>query len=162
MEPITERDIRSSFINCSKGDAKRLPVPRDLDDRPWGDLDFLGWRDPSSPGRCYVVVPQEDRLVGVALRYESGGSRRAQMCSICMTTHANGGVSLMAAHKAGESGRRGNSIGTYMCADLACSLYARRKKSPALGRQYRDDLAPEERIVRVRDNVNAFIARVYD
>ncbi|MEU2014246.1 FBP domain-containing protein, partial [Nocardia sp. NPDC019302] len=28
MEPVTERDIRSSFVNCSKGDAKRLPVPR--------------------------------------------------------------------------------------------------------------------------------------
>ncbi len=85
MEPVTEHDIRSSFINCSKGDAKRLPVPRDLDDRPWEDLDFLGWSDPSFPGRCYVVVPREDRLVGVALRYEAGGYRRAQMCTVCMT-----------------------------------------------------------------------------
>ena len=114
MEPVTERDIRSSFINCSKGDAKRLPVPRDLDDRPWDDLDFLGWSDPSFPGRCYVVVPRDGRLVGVALRYETGGYRRAQMCTVCMTTHANGGVSLMTARKSGESGRRGNSIGTYM------------------------------------------------
>ncbi|QDQ90911.1 FBP domain-containing protein [Rhodococcus sp. WB9] len=161
MEPVTERDIRSSFINCSKGDAKRLPVPRDLDDRPWDDLDFLGWSDPSFPGRCYVVVPRDGGLVGVALRYETGGYRRAQMCTVCMTTHANGGVSLMTARKSGESGRRGNSIGTYMCADLACSLYARRKKSPAMGRQYREDLEPEERIARVRDNLDAFIARVY-
>jgi hypothetical protein len=48
-----------------------------------------------------------------------------------------------------------------MCADLACSLYARRKKSPALGRQYREDLEPEERIERVRVNLDAFISRVY-
>src|SRR5438132_270620 len=109
MHAITERDIRASFVNCSKGDAKRLSVPRDLDTRPWDELDFLGWSDPSYPERCYIVVPQDDRLVGVALRYEKGGTGRAQMCGICMTTHTGRGVSLMTAKKAGESGRRGNT-----------------------------------------------------
>lgn len=160
MKPVTERDIRSSFINCSKGDAKRMPVPRDLDDRPWDDLDFLGWSAPSLPGRCYVVVPHDDWVVGVALRYETGGSGRAQMCAICLTTHTGSGVSLMTAHKAGESGRRGNSIGTYMCTDLTCSLYARNKKTPALGTRYREDLTHEEKAERVRDNMDAFIARL--
>ncbi|MFC6930320.1 FBP domain-containing protein [Actinomadura yumaensis] len=51
MRPITESDIRRSFANCSKGEAKRLTVPKDLDERPWGDLDFLGWRDPGAPER---------------------------------------------------------------------------------------------------------------
>ncbi|WP_406280134.1 FBP domain-containing protein [Nocardia sp. NBC_00881] len=160
MHAVTERDIRSSFVNCSKGEAKRLPVPRDLDDRPWDDLDFLGWGDPSLPGRCYLVVPQDDRFVGVALRYATGGSGRAQMCTICLTTHT-GGVSLMTAHKAGESGRKGNSVGTYMCTDLACSLYARNKKRPALGSRYREDLTPEEKVERVRDNMSAFLAKLY-
>ncbi|SDD65580.1 FBP C-terminal treble-clef zinc-finger [Rhodococcus tukisamuensis] len=90
MEPVTESDIRESFVNCSKGDAKRLPVPRDLDDLPWDDLDFLGWRAPSLPGRGYLVVPHDDRLVGVALRYPTPGSGRAQMCAICKTTHTGG------------------------------------------------------------------------
>ncbi|UGT66341.1 FBP domain-containing protein [Nocardia gipuzkoensis] len=161
MEPVTERDIRSSFVNCSKGDAKRLPVPRDLAERPWDDLDFLGWSDPSLPGRGYLIVPQEDRLVGVALRYPTGGAGRAQMCTICLTTHTGGGVSLMTAHKAGESGRRGNSVGTYMCTDLACSLYARNKKRPALGSRYREDLTPEEKIERVRENMTTFLAKLY-
>ncbi|MEV6253433.1 FBP domain-containing protein [Nocardia sp. NPDC051911] len=161
MEPVTERDIRSSFVNCSKGDAKRLPVPKDLDERPWADLDFLGWSDLSLPGRGYLVVPRDDRLVGVALRYATGGTGRAQMCTICLTTHTGGGVSLMTAHKAGESGRRGNSVGTYMCTDLACSLYARNKKRPALGSRYREDLTPEEKIERVRDNLNTFLAKLY-
>lgn len=43
MRALTEKDIRSSFVNCSKGEAKRLTVPRDLEARPWDDLDFLGW-----------------------------------------------------------------------------------------------------------------------
>jgi len=161
MEPVTERDIRSSFVNCSKGDAKRLPVPRDLDDRPWDDLDFLGWSDPSLPGRCYLVTPNDEGLVGVALRYETGGSGRTQMCAICLTSHTGGGVSLLTAAKAGESGRRGNSIGTYMCTDLACSLYARGIKKPALGNRYREDLTLEAKIDRVVVNLNAFLTRLY-
>ncbi|WP_328393051.1 FBP domain-containing protein [Nocardia sp. NBC_00416] len=160
MEPVTEREIRAAFVNCSKGDAKRLSVPADLADRPWDDLDFLGWSDPGLPGRAYLVLPEGDGYAGIALRHETGGPRRSQMCTICSTTHTSGGVVLMTARKAGESGRRGNTTGTYMCADLCCSLYVRRKKTPALGRAYRDDFDPDDRIRQVRENVTAFLGRV--
>jgi FBP C-terminal treble-clef zinc-finger len=40
--PLTEQQIRAAFVNCSKGEAKRLHVPRDLAGQPWADLDFLG------------------------------------------------------------------------------------------------------------------------
>ena len=160
MDPVSERDIRSSFINTSQGAAKRLPVPADLAERPWADLDFLGWRDPQSAGRCYVVVPEADRLTGVALTHEKGGFGKAQMCQACLTTHSGGGVSLMAAAKAGESGRRGNTVGMYLCSDLACSLYARRRKVPALGRAHREDFDPDERVARVVERMGAFLDRV--
>ncbi|CCQ13434.1 putative uncharacterized protein [Rhodococcus sp. AW25M09] len=162
MEPISERDIRSSFVNSSKGDANRLTLPNAFELVPWDDLDFLGWVDPKLIGKSYLVVPQHDGLRGVALRYKPGGPRTAQMCSICLTTHANGGVSLMAAAKAGESGRRGNTVGTYLCSDLACSLYARKKKTPALGRQFKEDFDVENRTAAVRENIGAFLARVLD
>ncbi|MFE9580668.1 FBP domain-containing protein [Nocardia sp. NPDC006044] len=162
MKPVTERDIRSSFINCSKTEAKKLPVPKNLDDQPWDDLDFLGWSDPSLPGRAYLVVPNDnDELIGVALRYETGGTGRAQMCSICLTTHTGSGVSLLTAAKAGPSGRKGNTVGTYMCTDLACSLYARGKKTPALGNRYRENLNPEQKVERMLANMQAFVARLY-
>lgn len=159
MDPVTEPEIRASFVNCSKGEAKRIPVPTDLDRRPWDDLDFLGWSDPAYPGRSFLVVPTADRLVGVALRSESS-SRRSQMCGICTTGHQNGGVTLMVARKTGESGRRGNTVGTYLCSDLACSLYARRIKTPTLGRQYRDDTPVEERVGKLRETITAFVARL--
>lgn len=161
MESITEKEIRSSFVNCSKGDAKRLNVPRDFADTQWDQLDFLGWTDPSYAGRSYIVVPTADKLVGIALRHESGGSDRAQMCTICTTTHSRGNVALMTAAKVGESGRKGNTVGTYMCTDLACSLYARRKKTPALGNRYRESLTTEERVLRVQTNLEAFVERLY-
>ncbi|MEV0686766.1 FBP domain-containing protein [Nocardia sp. NPDC050378] len=161
MEPITEREIRASFVNCSKGDAKRLNVPRDLAERPWEDLDFLGWTDPSYAGRCYIAVPREGKLVSIALRHETGGSGKTQMCALCLTSHTGGGVSLMTANKAGESGRRGNTIGSYMCTDLACSLYARNKKKPSMGSRYCEDLTVEQKAERVVDNLYAFVDKLY-
>lgn len=161
MDPVTEQDIRASFVNCSKGDTKRMSVPRDLDEKRWDELDFLGWTDSSYAGRGYLVVPRPEGVIGIALRYETTGADRAQMCTICTTTHSRGNVSLMTAKKVGESGRRGNTVGTYMCTDLACSLYARGKKTPALGNRYRENLTPEERAGRVRENIELFVHRLY-
>jgi hypothetical protein len=66
VKPLTEEDIRRSFVNCSKGEAQRLHVPRDLDQRGWDDLDFLGWRDPGAPERAYLVAERDGGLTGVA------------------------------------------------------------------------------------------------
>ena len=132
MKPLSERDIRSSFVNCSKGEAQRLKLPADLDELPWPDLDFLGWRDPGAPGRAYLVADHDGRLVGVALRAAAAGARgftARSICSLCLTTRTAGGVVLMTARRSGTAGREGNSVGQYLCSDLACSLYIRGRSS---------------------------------
>lgn len=163
MRPLTEQDIRSSFINCSKGEAKRLAIPRDLAERPWNDLDFLGWRDPGAPDRSYLVTEREDRLVGVTLRFPSSqrGFLHRSMCSLCLTTHPGNGVRLMTARKAGAAGREGNSVGVYMCADLACSLYVRGRKVPESVLRIEESLTVEEQIARTTANLSAFLDRLY-
>ncbi|MGW5373288.1 FBP domain-containing protein [Streptomyces sp. NPDC004009] len=162
MRPLTEQDIRSSFINCSKGEAKRLAVPRDLGERPWDDVDFLGWRDPGAPDRSYLVAEREEGPVGVALRFPASrrGFLHRSLCSVCLTTHPGGGVSLMTARKAGPAGREGNSVGVYMCTDLACSLYVRGKKAPQSGGRFEESLSLEEQIARTTGNLNAFLDKI--
>ncbi|WP_217143486.1 FBP domain-containing protein [Streptomyces sp. AC627_RSS907] len=162
MRPLTEQDIRTSFVNCSKGEAKRLAVPRDLDERPWDDLDFLGWRDPGAPDRSYLVTEQDGRPTGVALRFQPAqrGFFQRSMCALCLTTHPRGGVSLMTARKAGPAGREGNSVGLYMCTDLACSLYLRGKKAPEGGGRFEESLSLDEQIARTLGNLSAFLAKV--
>ncbi|MEV4461122.1 FBP domain-containing protein [Microbispora sp. NPDC049633] len=159
MKPIAEREIRASFVNCTKGEAKRLAVPRDLGARPWDDLDFLGWQDPASPGRAYLVAEQGDRLVGVALRRatSNAGHVRRSMCSLCLTTHTGDGVSLMTARRAVGSG---NSVGVYVCTDLACSLYLRGKKDVGPGGRMPESLTLEEKISRTAVNVSEFLQKV--
>ncbi|WP_406193694.1 FBP domain-containing protein [Streptomyces sp. NBC_01017] len=163
MKPLTEQDVRNSFINCSKGEAKRVSLPRDLGERPWDDLDFLGWRDPGAPDRSYLVVEREGRPVGVTFRFPTSrrGFLHRSMCSLCLTTHPGGGVSLMTARKAGPAGREGNSVGVYMCTDLACSLYVRGKKVPDSGARFEESLTVEEQIVRTTGNLAAFIDKLY-
>ncbi|GAA3782380.1 FBP domain-containing protein [Streptomyces chiangmaiensis] len=163
MRPLSEQDIRNSFVNCSKGEAKRLSIPRDLGERPWDDLDFLGWRDPGAPDRSYLVTEQPDRLVGVALRFPSSqrGFLHRSMCSLCLTTHPGSGVSLMTARKAGAAGREGNSVGVYMCTDLACSLYVRGKKVPEAGLRFEESLSMQEQIDRMVANLSSFLGKLH-
>ncbi|MFC0003568.1 FBP domain-containing protein [Micromonospora siamensis] len=163
MEPLTEPEIRAAFVNCTKGEAKRLAVPRDLAQRPWADLDFLGWRDQQAPDRAYLVVRVADVPRGVALRSPRPvpGQVRRGMCSMCLTTHS-GGVPLMVARKAGSAGQQGNSVGTYICADLACSLYVRGKRDAGAGARFAESLTVAEKAERTVANVTAFLARVTD
>ncbi|MEU3338854.1 FBP domain-containing protein [Streptomyces sp. NPDC002144] len=161
MKPLTEQEIRAAFVNCSKGEAKRLSVPRELAGQPWEDLDFLGWRDPQAPDRAYLVAELEGRLRAVVLRGSSAGSwqTRRSMCSMCLTTHS-GGVSLMVAPRAGKAGQQGNSVGAYICSDLACSLYVRGRKDAGPGARLHETITLEEKVRRTVANVAAFVAKV--
>ncbi|MFF3852406.1 FBP domain-containing protein [Micromonospora sp. NPDC002575] len=161
MEPLTEQQIRAAFVNCTKGEAKRLPVPRDLADRPWADLDYLGWRDPQAPDRAYLVIVLDGRPTALALRCPSpaAAQRPRAMCAMCLTAPV-GGVSLMVARRAGKPGQQGNTVGTYICTDLACSLYVRGRKDAGPGARLPESITLEERIERTVAHVAAFVARV--
>jgi hypothetical protein len=160
VTPLTEPQIRSSFVNCSKGESKRINVARGLVGRPWADLDYLGWRDPQSRSRGYLVAAHEGSLVGVVLRApdKTPGAARKNMCSLCMTLHS-GGVSLMVAPRAGKAGQQGHSVGTYICSDLQCSLYARHKLSTGTPRMH-ETLTIDQRVERLAGNLAAFLRRV--
>jgi hypothetical protein len=166
MEPIGERDIRSSFVNCSKGEAGRIRLPPGFAETgvPWADLDFLGWTDPGAPLRALLVMPGPDGPTGVVLRRPEarrGSAMRSSMCRICLTDHAGSGVALFVAPLAGAAGRQGNTVGEYLCADLACSLYLRGKRRPKMRLVRREEtLSLDERIERTMANLSSFVGRV--
>jgi treble-clef zinc-finger protein len=159
VEPVAEPEIRASFVNCTKGEARRLNLPRDLAERPWSDLDYLGWRDPQAPARGYLVAERAGRLCGIVLRApQHGPTRRTSMCSLCLTVRS-GAVSLMVAPRAGKAGQSGHSAGTYICADLTCSLQVRGKLSTSAPVVY-ETLSVEQRVERLTANLDAFVGRV--
>jgi hypothetical protein len=162
VKPLTEPEIRAAFVNCTKGEARRLNLPRGLAEKPWEDLDFLGWRDPQAPERACLAAELDGGLVAVALRCPGPSplQKRSNICSFCLTGHT-GGVTLMVAPRGGKAGQQGNSVGAYLCTDLACSLYLRGKKPVVgLGGRLEERLTLEEKIERTMANLAAFVDKV--
>lgn len=126
MKPLTESDIRSSIVNGTGGEIERMPLPG-LHEVLWDQREYLGWRDHQAPLRGYLVHWVDDRPVGIMLR-TSGVPMRpgiSAMCSLCHTPQPGDQVTLFSAPRAGQAGRDGNTVGTYICSDLACSLIIR-------------------------------------
>ena len=163
VRPLTEPTIRSSFINCSKGDANRLTLPEGFDQIDWPTMVFLSWIDRKAPGRGYLITADEDgEPTGVLLRRPDSRVKSAvpQLCSLCLTTHLSSGVSLMVAPRSGPAGRNGNTVGTYICADLGCPWYLNGSRKPLLSQQLDRHLSLAEKMARTREKAAAFIASV--
>ncbi|GAB3686168.1 FBP domain-containing protein [Angustibacter aerolatus] len=160
MKPLLERQVRASFVNCTKGEASRLTVPRDLATWQWDDLELLGWHEPSDPRRAYLVAELDEQVVGLVLRVAapSGRSRQA-VCSLCLATHTGDGVSLMTAPRAGRSGRQGDSVGAYVCTDLGCSAHVRGRGRKG-GPPDVETMSTEDKVTRLRGNLELFLDRV--
>ena len=161
MHALTEQQVRRSFVNCSQGEAKGLALPEDFADLDWAALELLGWRDPKAPLRGYLVVQREGGPVGIALRAAESrmSARRSVMCLLCRSTHPGDAVSLFTARRAGAAGRNGNTVGTYVCADLGCAARARTEIPPWL--RDRDPVeVGEERVAELRGRVAEFVDAV--
>lgn len=127
MKPLTADEIRESIVNAvDEDETRRMPLPG-LHEVLWEDREYLGWRDPRAPLRGYLVHWVDGRAVGIVLRASEARLRPgiSAMCSLCHTPQPGGQVSLFTAPRAGQAGREGNTVGTYICADLACSLLIR-------------------------------------
>lgn len=161
MQPLSSDDIRASFVNCSAGRAKRLPLPPARPDSAWADLDFLGWRDPGAPGSAFLVVERDGRPVGVEFKIAAPAAARGRknMCAFCLTTHSSTDMALMVAARPGAAGRAGNTVGTYLCGDLGCSLYARGLKRPDRAQPH-ETLSAEAKVERLRANLDTFLRRL--
>ena len=126
MKPLTESDIRGAFVNATKGEVSRMPLPG-LHEVIWDSREYLGWRDAQAPQRGFLVHWDGDTAVGIFLRASETTLRSGitAMCSLCRTPQPSHQVSMFSAPRAGEAGRNGNTIGTYICDDLACSMIIR-------------------------------------
>lgn len=122
MKPLTPSLIRGSFVNATVGEVERLPLPG-LHEMIWAEREYLGWRDPQAHQRGYLVHWRDDFPVGIMLRASEFSLQPgiSAMCSLCRITQPSNQVTLFSAPRAGQSGRDGNTIGTYICDDLACS-----------------------------------------
>ena len=126
MKPLTPDEIRVSFVNAMPDDVSRIPLPG-LHETLWESREYLGWRDPQTSNRGYIVFWRENEPVGMVVRASESQMSRSisAMCSLCRTQQPAHQVSLFSVAKAGAAGLNGNTVGTYICSDLACSTIIR-------------------------------------
>lgn len=160
MRPLTAEDIRLSLINVDDDERTLVTLPG-LHETLWEEREFLGWRDPNHPTRGYLVFWDGDTPRGVKVRAAESPlpAGRPALCSLCHTQQPAPQVSLFVAPKAGERGRRGDSVGTYLCADLACSTLIR--ITPPKGRTHPDpEFSTQHRAEGLTERLARFAARV--
>ena len=80
MQPLTEEQIRSSFVNVPEVDAERVPMPG-LHEVVWDEREYLGWHDARAPRRAYLTVWKGDRPVSFVLRSAERSGSFAYMLS---------------------------------------------------------------------------------
>jgi hypothetical protein len=161
VRPLTEQQLRRSFVNCSRGEAQSLALPKDFAALDWNQLELLGWRDPKAPLRGYLVLEDGADVVGIAVRAAESrmSSRTTAMCLLCQTAQSGDAVSLFTARRVGEAGRNGNTVGTYICADLGCSHRVRAEIPPWLRDRDPDEVVAD-RATDLRERVDGFLAAV--
>ena len=157
MLPLTEDQVRAALVNASPDERERLAVPLSLVLVDWDHLDFLAWPDPDNRGRGYLVVERDGDATGIVLRAASGGRSRAALCNLCHTMQPGNQVVLFTARRAGDAGERGDSVGTYACADLGCHENVR-LAPPLAPSEVRTSV--DRRIDGTRARVEAFVQRV--
>ncbi|MFC9560191.1 FBP domain-containing protein [Agromyces sp. NPDC056965] len=161
MQPLDEKAVRTLFGNANASELEQLALPVRFFVTEWAPLDAFGWRDPRIPSRGYLVTELEGMPVGVVLRAadRTGSHHRAAICNLCHTHQPGDQVELFSARRAGAAGERGDSIGTYICADLACQETVRLGRPPAPS-----EVLPSahelERIEGLARRTRAFVADV--
>ncbi|WP_203137516.1 FBP domain-containing protein [Microbacterium sp. JZ31] len=155
MLPLTERDIRASFVNASRKEVSDLTLPPGFDDIVWDRLDYLGWADPKFPRRAYAVVELDGHHVGMLLQQAEQRTAARAQCSWCDDVTLTNDVQFFAARKAGPAGRKGDTVGTLVCANFGCSAVVR-KLPPLAYEGFDREAARVERIRRLGENVRGF------
>ncbi|MEI5584758.1 MULTISPECIES: FBP domain-containing protein [unclassified Agromyces] len=122
MRPLSEDELRSSFVNATDRELDELELPLEYLLVDWEHVDALAWRDRKASRRGYLVTLIDDEPVGIVLRAaDPPASRfRASMCNLCHTQQPANQVTMFSARRAGEAGRNGDTVGTYLCSDLSC------------------------------------------
>jgi hypothetical protein len=160
MLPIPDADLRALFLNASRSERKNIALP-DLHAVDWESRDYLGWRDPKLPLVGYVIVELDGEHVGLLLRQTEARPNARAQCSWCADVQLPNDVVMFSTKRAGDAGRRGDTVGTLVCAAFECSVNVRRRPPSAyLG--FDIEAARRRRIEMLRSNVTAFARSIRD
>lgn len=154
MLPLTEDAVRASFVNASRSERSRALLP-DLDSIDWDRIDYLGWRDRKQPHVGYLVATVDEQPVGLLLRQAETHPRTRAQCTWCRDVTLPNDVVLFATKRAGDAGRKGDTIATLLCSNFECSKNVR-TLPPLAYPGFDREAARMRRIEALRDSAASF------
>jgi hypothetical protein len=159
VRSLTEKQIRTSFVNSTLRERKELVLPENFAGLDWDRREYLGWRDQKTPALGYVFAEIDDEPVGVIMRQSDAVVRRRAMCNWCEDVTLPNDVVFMSAKRAGAAGRNGNTIGTLVCSGFQCPANVRVLPREAY-EGFDVEAARVQRIEALELNVYAFVSAV--
>lgn len=158
MRAMTEAEVRAALTNVDEAERAAMTVPTAFYLLDWDHMDFVGWQDPVRPDRAYLIAETPTRTAAVMLRAATArpGARNG-ICDLCHCMQPGDHIALYNAKRSGEAGRRGDSIGVYICADLSCHDSVRLAAPLAPG-EVRAGI--DRRITLTRGRVERFVADI--
>jgi len=161
MHALTEAQIRASLINVTQSERKGITLPAPPEGLAWDALDFYGARDRKLPLVGYVVAFVDDVPTGLLLRRAEAKPRSRTQCSWCNDIRLPNDVLLFSVKRPGDAGRRGDTVGTFVCDHFQCNANAR-TLPPSAYTGFDVEAARLSRIAAMRENVTAFVRVVRD
>jgi hypothetical protein len=161
MRALTEKTIRTSFLNASHRERDDLSLPVGFSELDWDRLDYLGWRDRKIPGIGYVFVELDGTPTGILLRQAEAGPRARAQCTWCEDVTLPNDVVFFSTRRSGQAGRNGNTIATLICSRFECSANVR-KAPPVAYLGFDVEAARLKRIEALGEHVRSFVTDVRD
>ncbi|WP_296192251.1 FBP domain-containing protein [uncultured Microbacterium sp.] len=161
MHALTEAQIASSLINATQSERKNITVPENFGETAWDAIDFYGFRDRKLALAGYVIVELDGVPTGLVLRQAESTPRARAQCSWCNDIKLPNDVVLFTAKRAGDAGRKGDTVGTLVCDRFQCNVNAR-KRPPLAYVGFDVEAARVARVEAMREHVTEFVRAVRD
>ena len=159
MDVFTRDQILGAFRGATRSEVKRVTFAADFDSVEFGKLDYYGWDDTKIPRRASLLVDRPDGPIALLLNRAAVKPRGRTMCTWCNDVNLTDEAVLYAVRRAGAAGRKGDTIGTMICANFGCSRNVRRLP-PAYHKDTDLERIREQQIHELRRKVHGFVNNV--
>lgn len=159
MQAYTRDQILGAFRATTRSEVRRVTFATDFDTVEFDTLEYYGWTDPKIPRRAYLVVESPDGPAALLLNRAATKPRGRAMCTWCNDVTLTEDAVLYTVRRGGAAGRRGDTLGTLICADFGCSRNVRRLP-PAFHRGTDLELIRARQIDDLRRKVLGFVDKV--
>lgn len=159
MDAYTRDQILGAFRGATRSEVKRVTFAADFDAVEFDTLDYYGWVDPKIPRRAYLLVERPDGPAALLLTQAAVKPRGRTMCTWCNDVNLSDEAVLYTVRRGGAAGRKGDTIGTLICATFGCSGNVRRRP-PAYHKGTDLDRIREQRVEDLQGKVQGFVDNV--